>query len=418
VSIQQFPQQTVSFFKSAFPLLLILYIDSMGLGLVFPILNALLFAEDGLFAHSFTSSFASHSLYAVMIATFMLCWFFGAAILGDLSDQIGRKKSLMICLVGAFLGYLFSALAILGHSLTLLFLGRVIAGLTAGSQPIAQAAIVDLSAPHERTRNFSYMLLVFSLGFISGPLLGGVLSNRDLVSWFTPMVPFCFVALTALVNIVFLQIGFQETFVSKGPIKINFMYPFFIFKAAFSESKVCRLSIVFSLFIFGWSSFYSFISLFALEQLHFVGKQVNWLMALMGAGFGLGNGFLVDYSSKRMRLIRLFQYYSLATALSILLVLVFHQPILTWVMTFFIGAVATVAYAGILSLYSNQVDQSRQGWVMGINGAVMSFVFGVNALFIGMLSTISAFIPMWCAVLGLIICLGIPLIGRIHETPQ
>ncbi len=75
----------------------------------------------------------------------MICWFFGAAILGDLSDSVGRKKSLMICLIGAFLGYLLSAIAIAFHNFWFLILGRIIAGFTSGSQPIAQAAIVDIS---------------------------------------------------------------------------------------------------------------------------------------------------------------------------------------------------------------------------------------------------------------------------------
>ncbi|ATN85195.1 hypothetical protein AYO29_01045 [Coxiella burnetii str. Schperling] len=102
----------------------------------------------------------------------MICWFFGAAILGDLSDTVGRKKALLVCLIGSFLGYLLSAFAVGIHSLTFLILGRVIAGFTAGSQPIAQAAIVDVSSEAHKARNIGLILLAISLGLSSGPSLG------------------------------------------------------------------------------------------------------------------------------------------------------------------------------------------------------------------------------------------------------
>ncbi|AML48313.1 hypothetical protein AYM02_02945 [Coxiella burnetii] len=87
------------------------------------------------------------------------------------------KKGAVGCLIGSFLGYLLSAFAVGIHSLTFLILGRVIAGFTAGSQPIAQAAIVDVSSEAHKARNIGLILLAISLGFIIGPIIGGVLSD-------------------------------------------------------------------------------------------------------------------------------------------------------------------------------------------------------------------------------------------------
>ena len=98
------------FFTIAAPLFLVLFIDGMGLGLVIPVLNGLLFDTNSTFMSQYANSaMMQNVIYGSIIGIFMLCWFFGAAILGDLSDKIGRKKSLLICLLGAALSYLISS---------------------------------------------------------------------------------------------------------------------------------------------------------------------------------------------------------------------------------------------------------------------------------------------------------------------
>src|SRR3990167_9514251 len=134
-------------FAAIAPLFLVLFIDGMGLSLLFPVLNSIIVDPHSDFLATSVFDSTRDLLYGVTVGIFMICWFFGAAFLGDLSDMIGRKKALMICLMGSFLGYLLSAFAVLAHSLLFLIIGRVVAGFTAGSQPIAQAAIVDISEP-------------------------------------------------------------------------------------------------------------------------------------------------------------------------------------------------------------------------------------------------------------------------------
>src|SRR3989338_10717133 len=125
----------------------------MGIGILFPILSAMLISHQSHFLSVDTSDFLRELIYGITIGIYMIAWFFGSAMLGDLSDIMGRKKSLLICLIGATIGYTISAIAILFHSLLFLIVGRVIACFTAGSQPIAQAAIVDVSTDKTRARN-------------------------------------------------------------------------------------------------------------------------------------------------------------------------------------------------------------------------------------------------------------------------
>ena len=78
------------------PLFLVIAIDSMGLGILFPILSAMLISHSSHFLPGNTSNFLRELIYGVTIGIYMLAWFFGSAMLGDLSDAMGRKKSLMI----------------------------------------------------------------------------------------------------------------------------------------------------------------------------------------------------------------------------------------------------------------------------------------------------------------------------------
>lgn len=396
-------QSNSNFLRSAGPLFLVLFIDGMGLGLVIPILNGLIF-DSSFIPHALATPTMQNILYGLIIGVFMLCWFFGAAILGDLSDKIGRKKSLMICLFGAFLSYILSAIAILTSSITLLFIGRIIGGFTSGSQPIAQAAIIDLSTAETKTRNIGYILLAISLGFIVGPLLGGILSDPQIVSWFNFVVPFYFAAIMSLLNMVLLQLLFKETFVSKSTtFAVNIYHAVNIFISAFKHESVKSLSIIFFIFIFGWSSFYSFISMYLLKVYSFTPTYVSLYMAAMGIGFGLGNGYLTNYFAKFFPLRTNFIYSTWLTAVLILLLFIIPSSLFSWLMAVPICTSVAVAYASIVTMFSDQVDADSQGWVMGITGSIMAFVWGINGVVIGILSIWHDTLPIFISAICLLI---------------
>ncbi|TAK78207.1 MAG: MFS transporter [Gammaproteobacteria bacterium] len=395
--------KSAHFFVAAAPLFLVLFIDSMGLGLVFPILNALLFDPSAHFLSPEISSNTRHLLYGVTISIYMFCWFFGAAFLGDVSDQIGRKKSIMVCLLGAFAGYLLSAFAVMLNSLILLILGRVIAGFTAGSQAIAQAAIVDISEPEHKARNLGLILFFTSLGFVAGPMAGGVLSSSNLLPWFNYTMPFYFAAAISLVNAVLLFIFFQETFSRAANIRLRLHYALEIFAAAFKHEKIRELSIVLLVMIFGWSGFYSFISMYLLRVYHFTSFVNGLYMGLMGVGFGIGTGFLINPLTKRFSLQQCVIGGCLLTALGIALTLAAPTVTYVWFYVLLNGIAMASAYSTILTLFSNQVDEASQGWVMGITGAIMAFAFGINGFLVGLLAELSPKIPLIISTISLVL---------------
>jgi len=152
------------------PLIIIytaIVLDALGIGLIFPILPALL--------KEVTNSTDVAPYIGALAALYAAMQFIFAPVLGTLSDRIGRRPVLLISLGGAAVNYLLLAFA---PSLWLLFLGRAIAGLTSANTAVAAAFITDISAEDTRARRFGLMSAMFGIGFIAGPVTGGFLGDH------------------------------------------------------------------------------------------------------------------------------------------------------------------------------------------------------------------------------------------------
>lgn len=148
-----------------------IFLDMVGIGIVFPVLPELIASLRG----GDVSDAARY--YGYFVAVYAAMQFLFAPILGGLSDQYGRRPVLLLSLFGAGVDYCLLALA---PNLALLFVGRMIAGITAASFTAANAYIADISPPEKRAQNFGVIGAAFGLGFIIGPALGGALGGLGL----------------------------------------------------------------------------------------------------------------------------------------------------------------------------------------------------------------------------------------------
>ncbi|MEW5741037.1 MAG: TCR/Tet family MFS transporter [Myxococcota bacterium] len=148
-----------------------LLLDILGLGLLIPILPQLVLElAGGQEPEAARSVGLLTASYAFMLLLF-------SPVIGTLSDQVGRRKVLLISLAGSGLDYLLMAWA---PTLPWFFLGRVVSGLTGASIGTAAAYIADVSPPEKRAQNFGLIGMAFGLGFVVGPALGGVLGQYSL----------------------------------------------------------------------------------------------------------------------------------------------------------------------------------------------------------------------------------------------
>jgi DHA1 family tetracycline resistance protein-like MFS transporter len=391
------------FFKKFLPLFMVLFIDSMGMGILFPIL-AIAFMNPSV---HFLAPNTNHAMrtfdYGLVISTFMLCWFFGAAIFGEYSDIKGRKKSLLICLFGAAFGYVLSAFAISFHSISLLIIGRVIAGLTAGSQSIAQAAIVDGSNESNLNKNMGYMTLVMCLGFVAGPLIGGLFSDSALFHLFDLATPMYIAAILSITNVILLKAFFTETHISRPGASLKLQTAIILFIDAFKDKNIRGLCVIFLIFIFGWSNYYSFISLYLVHSFHYTAMMSSLFAAFLGLGFCLGSGYL---NAKLGALIKPKISAIIAmiiAAIGCALTIISHNQFLLWIYALIIGTSVAIAYPNILTLFALQVDAEKQGWVMGVSGSMMALSFGLTTLGSGFASMYIFIMPLILAVVGFVV---------------
>jgi DHA1 family tetracycline resistance protein-like MFS transporter len=169
-------------------ILITLFIDILGLGLIIPILPELIKTFVG------GSEGLAARYYGLIASVYALMQFFFAPLLGALSDRFGRRPVLLISLGGLGLDYLILAFA---PNLAWLIIGRVIAGIAGSSITTANAYIADVSTPQTRAQNFGLVGVAFGLGFIFGPALGGLLGAINL------RLPFMVAAGLALLNCLY-----------------------------------------------------------------------------------------------------------------------------------------------------------------------------------------------------------------------
>ena len=143
----------------------------MGVGLVIPVLPGLITQFKG-----GNEADGSHA-YGWIVGVFALMQFVSSPILGALSDRYGRRRVILIATAGSCIDYVIMANA---PTLGWLFAARVIAGLTAGIMATANAYIVDVSPPEKRAQSFGILGAAFGLGFVIGPVVGGLLGTVNL----------------------------------------------------------------------------------------------------------------------------------------------------------------------------------------------------------------------------------------------
>ncbi|WP_341486401.1 tetracycline efflux MFS transporter Tet(30) [Pararhizobium sp. A13] len=139
-------------------------LDAIGAGLIFPILPDLLVEVTG--------GRDIGLLYGIMLAVYAIMQFVFSPVLGALSDRFGRRPVLLLSLAGTLLDYLVMALSPLGW---VLVVGRAMAGITSANMAVASAYITDITPAEQRAQRFGTVGAVMSLGFIIGPVIGGVM---------------------------------------------------------------------------------------------------------------------------------------------------------------------------------------------------------------------------------------------------
>ncbi len=252
-------------------------LDAIGIGLVIPILPEVIrrFGTDEAFVSSYYGYFIS--IYAFML-------FIASPLLGSLSDRFGRRPVLLMALCGAGLDYLLMAFA---PSLTILFIGRIISGLTGASMTVAASYIADVSTDENRTQNFGMIGAAFGIGFVIGPALGG------LVGSFGHNWPFIIAAILSLTNFAFGLFVLPESLPeSKRKLKIDRskLNPIKSVMQALFHSPAAVLVWAYFLVNLAGQSHPSIWALYTNYKFGWNTLEIGISLTVVGLAFGIGQG--------------------------------------------------------------------------------------------------------------------------------
>ena len=249
--------------KSLLTIFLIVFIDLLGFGIILPLLP---YIAEKYSANPFQ--------IGMLTATYSFFQLIAAPILGRLSDRYGRKKLLIISQFGSAVGYLILGLS---GNLPLLFLSRIIDGITGGNISIAQAYIADVTTKENRARGMGIIGAAFGLGFIFGPAIGGFLSK------FSYSAPAYFATVVSLLS-VFATVFFLKETVDEKKAKVSpkTKLNFGEFKRVFSIQPIGLLIFVFLILNFAFSIMQGNFSLWTQKTFNYGPAENGWLFAYIG----------------------------------------------------------------------------------------------------------------------------------------
>lgn len=354
--------------KSLWILAVICVINSMGFGIVVPLL------------YSYGKKFGVTSeTLGLLTAAFSIAQFFATPLLGSLSDKWGRKPVLIISLIGTCISFILFAQA---RSIIMLFAARILDGLTGGNISVAQAMVSDVSSPEERAKNFGILSSAFGFGFVAGPALGGLLSKYGM------HVPFYFAAGIALVGVLLTVFLLKETNSKKDEQK---SYKFsFVSLVTILKQKTIGLSIFIG-FLLTMAQFAMIIGFqtFTTDNLKLSPAQTG----VFYAGFGITGiimQLLVPFFTKVCRSKALILLLSTSVCLAAMILAGLANGLILF-------AVAVAVYGlfnGLRNPMLNAIiadnsNDDEQGKVLGINQSYTSIGQTLGPITAGFVTAIS-----------------------------
>ena len=316
-----------------------------------------------------------------------------------MSDVIGRKNAMLICLLGSLAGYVLTIVAVATQSLWLLILGRAITGFTAGNQPIAQAAMIDLSrSDEERTRNMGYIVAGVSAGLVGGPIISGLLSDSSIVGGMAS-ISLPFYAALALVALAMAMVAlfFHDTRAERKKFAFKPFEMVTLLAEVVRRPLVLRVSAVYGFFMIATNSFYIFIDNYLAARFGIGLLGSSLAMLVLGVALALSSTLLVGPVLKRFGKLPVMAAALVAMGLCSQLFVLGGTPTLSYVAIFVAFSFFGIAYPVLLGLFSACVGPDEQGWVMGIATAEFTLLTGILSLLGGDLMGIDIRMPFFVA---------------------
>ena len=342
-------------------------LDSMGIGIIIPVMPALFVDVTG------TEKISDIAIWGGLLAsTFALMQFIFGPILGALSDRYGRKPILLLALFVMAAYYLLMGFA---QTLWLLFLGRLIGGITAATHATANAYMADISSPEEKAARFGMLGAGFGLGFVLGPLIGGLLGEWG------PRAPFFAAAMLAAANGVLCYFVLKESLKTKN--RREFMWyranPIGAILDLRKFEGIYSLLLVFLLFTVGTSIYAAIWPFFTVERFNWSPGMIGISLTIYGVCFAIVQGVLVRpaikiWGEKKTIIIGFCFEFSAMVTFAFLTdgkILIILIPL---------ASLGVLAQPAIQAILSKSVGDDRQGAIQGVASSLNAIAMVITPI--------------------------------------
>jgi DHA1 family tetracycline resistance protein-like MFS transporter len=339
-------------------ILLTLVIDAIGFGLIMPMMPTLIKDVSG-------GDLAYAAIWGGILSTgFGLMQFLFSPLLGNLSDSYGRRPILLISLGVLAVDYLIMAIA---GSLWLLFIGRLVGGITSATHSTANAYVADISSPENKAANFGLVSAAFGFGFVFGPTLGGVLST------FGPRVPFYVAAALAGMNFIFGYFILPETVTDRirRPFELGRANPVAAFRSIGQFTGLRALMLVTFLYQVAFFVYPAVWAYFTQAKFGWSAQMVGLSLTIFGLSMAIMQGLVIRPVLARLGEERTVFFGLIVGALSLGGIALVPYGWLVMALTP-LAALGAVTSPAIMGIMSRAVDENQQGELQGLTMSINS----------------------------------------------
>lgn len=331
------------------------FIDLLGFGLLIPILPT--FASKELAISDFQ--------IGIIVASFSFMQFVFNPIIGKYSDKIGRRPIILVSLLFTAVSYIIFSFA---TSFTILLASRMLAGFGGSNIATAQAYIADVTTAKERTKGMGMIGAAFGLGFVFGPMLGGILSSYGYEVVGYTAAGFSFLAF--IFASVFLKESLDKTKVRSD--KKNNLFSSNSFTSIFKEKRLSILVLIYFIIVFSMANIYGTFALLGYKVYAFEDRQIGYLFGIIGIVGALIQGGVLRQLSKyisdeKLVIIGIFFMMiglgGLPYGINFLGVAIIGG---------FLAIGSGILQPTILGLVSKEASEDNQGSILGLNQSLAS----------------------------------------------
>lgn len=308
-------------FRKILPYVIVVFFGYVGFSMPLPILPEMFLDSEKSILPAFFSLKLKTFLLGLMMTAYPMGQLIGSPILGKCSDRWGRKKIILISLVGAMFGYLATAFAAHHSHVTGIFIGLFLSGLCEGNVAIAQSVVADLAAPNDHAKKaiyFGWINLFICLAFIVGPILGGQLSDSSFVSWFSFSTPFWMASIMTFLGIL-VVIRFSEE--TKKQTEVALLGYWESFKEGLKQQFLCKMYLVNFFLALGYFSFFRFFPVYLKARFSFASSSIGYAIAYGSILFAIASIFILKPVAKKMSPQKAVGVFSFLLAMTFFLVL-------------------------------------------------------------------------------------------------